>query len=96
VEATDVLPRDCDFERREGRGVAEMIVSISGETERSGAGGDGGDCVLVELEWDGKAICLGVSVVDGTIAVLGMGGNGSKGGEETGLPGRLRLRSICL
>jgi hypothetical protein len=40
---------DCDFERCEGRGVAEMIVSISGETERSGAGGDGGDCVLVEL-----------------------------------------------
>lgn len=34
VEAVEALPRE--IERREGRGVADMIVSISGEEERGG------------------------------------------------------------
>ena len=36
VEPTEVLGRDWDFERREGRGVAEMIELMSGERGRSG------------------------------------------------------------
>ena len=98
VEVAVDLTRGCDFERREGRGVADMIESMSGEAERAG---DGGVC-----DFEGNAICLAVLVsagVDGEMMLVvvvpaGMGGKGSEGGEETGLPGRLalRLRSICL